>query len=251
MLTDSSGLGPRLRKGGRVAWAVVSGLAVESMVFGLSVVPAALFWRLGFRAQVSPDWIRIAVLSVLLVPAYAIFAFCLILLSALSVRLVGWRTPVNVDMRIADLPWPLLVWARYLMSTHIVRLFAGSLFRATPVWTFYHRLNGARLGRRVYINSLAVMDDNLLECGDGVVIGAGVHLSGHTVEGGVVKTAPVRLGDNVTIGVGSFVGIGVAIGAGTEIGALSVVPKHRTLEGGAVFGGVPVRRLNAGGAGPG
>jgi hypothetical protein len=39
-----------------------------------------------------------------------------------------------------------------------------------------------------------VSDYNLLECGDDVVIGGGVHLSGHTVEAGIVKTARIRLG---------------------------------------------------------
>ena len=56
-------------------------------------------------------------------------------------------------------------------------------------------------------------DYNLIECGDDVVIGGGVHLSGHTVEAGVVKTAPVRLGNKVTIGLGSVVEIGVEIGS--------------------------------------
>jgi acetyltransferase-like isoleucine patch superfamily enzyme len=65
------------------------------------------------------------------------------------------------------------------------------------------------------------------------------------VEAGIVKTAAIRLGSNVTIGVGSVIGIGVDIGANTQIGALSVVPKYRVLEANAVYGGVPVRRLDA------
>jgi acetyltransferase-like isoleucine patch superfamily enzyme len=96
----------------------------------------------------------------------------------------------------------------------------------------------------VYLNSVTMSDHNLLEFGDDVVIGAGVHLSGHIVERGVVKTAPVRLGRNVMIGVGSVIGIGVEIGANTQVGALSFVPKHRTLQADAVYGGVPVRRLD-------
>ena len=71
--------------------------------------------------------------------------------------------------------------------------FAGSLFHATPLWILYLRLNGARVGRGVYVNSLALVDHNLLEFGDSTVIGSGVFLSGHTVESGVVKTAPVQL----------------------------------------------------------
>jgi acetyltransferase-like isoleucine patch superfamily enzyme len=235
----------RLRKGGRIAWTIVSAVAVESVVFGVSVLPAVLLWQWALQRNVSPNMVRIVVLSMAVLPAYAVFALGLTIWSALAMRVVGWRTPANAEMRIADLDWPLLGWVRYLVSAHVVRLFAGSVFRATPVWTFYHRLNGAHMGRQVYINSLTVVDDNLLDFGEGVVVGSGVHLSGHTVEGGVVKTAPVRLGAKVTIGVGSVIGVGVEIGAGTQVGALSVVPKHRRLASGAVYGGAPVRRLDA------
>jgi acetyltransferase-like isoleucine patch superfamily enzyme len=98
------------------------------------------------------------------------------------------------------------------------------------------------MGRRVWINSTEIVDHNLLEFGDDVVVGADVHLSGHTVEAGVVKTGRVRVGRNVTIGVGSVVCVGTVIGDGTQIGALSFVPKGTRLEGNAVYIGAPVRR---------
>ena len=91
----------------------------------------------------------------------------------------------------------------------------------------------------MYVNSLSVSDYNLIECGDDVVIGGAVRLSGHTVEAGVVKTAPVKLGDNVTIGLGSVIEIGAEIGSDCQIGALSFVPKHARLPGAVVYGGVP------------
>ena len=233
-----------LDKLGRLAWAVCTALAVECLVLGLSVLPATLFWEWTFRWSLPAGWIRIVLLSMSLVPAYLLFVVGLMTLTAVALRLVGWRTAPNVELRIVDLEWPLLDWGRYAMATHVVRVFAGTLLRATPLWTFYLRLNGARLGRHVFVNSVTLSDHNLIECGDDVVIGAGVYLSGHTVERGVVKTAPVRLGAGVTIGVGSVIGIGVEIGARTQVGALSVVPKHRTLEPDAVYGGVPVRRLD-------
>jgi acetyltransferase-like isoleucine patch superfamily enzyme len=234
----------RLRKIMRVTWAVASVFLVESVVVGLSALPAVLFFEWHWTWRITPGWLRIVVLAMALVPAYLVFVLGLIVVSPLMMRALRWRSPPNAAMRIADLEWPLLVWARYLVSAHLVRLFAGNLVRATPLWTFYHRLNGARLGKRVYINSLSVMDDNLLSFGDGTVIGDAVHLSGHTVEGGVVKTAPVRLGRGVTIGVGSLIGIGVEVGDGAQVGALSVVPKHQRLAAGGIFGGVPARRLD-------
>jgi acetyltransferase-like isoleucine patch superfamily enzyme len=158
-------------------------------------------------------------------------------------RALGWKTPAEASLRIAALDWPLLSWGRALAAAHIVRLCSGTLFRASPIWTAYLRLNGARLGRGVYVNSLAVSDHNLLEFGDDVVIGADAHISGHTVEGGMLKTGAVRLGSNVTIGVGAVVEIGVTVGSDCQIGALSFVPKYTTLESGAIYAGAPVHRL--------
>ncbi|HEX7242697.1 MAG TPA: hypothetical protein VF263_20580, partial [Longimicrobiaceae bacterium] len=218
----------------RFGWGVLSVFVVESVVFGLSVLPAALFWELHFEWRLPVLWVRIVVLSMSFVPAYCLFAGTLMALSAWSTRLLGWRTPADARMPIAEMGWPLLRWGRYLVSTHLVRIFAGTVFRATPFWTLYLRMNGARIGRGVWVNSLSVNDHNLLELGDGVVIGESAHLSGHTVEGGVVRTARVRLGPGVTIGLESVVGIGVEIGAGAQVGALSLVPKHARLEAGGV-----------------
>jgi acetyltransferase-like isoleucine patch superfamily enzyme len=227
----------------RIAWALASVFAVESLIFGFSVLPAVLFWEWHFRWELDSVPLRVVFLSMAFIPAYLLFTLTLILLSGVATRMTGWRTPANAELSIEELSWPLLDWARYMVSTHLVRIFAGTLFRATPIWTFYMRLNGARMGKRVFVNSLDVTDHNLIEFGSDVVVGGDVHLSGHTVEGGVVKTAPVRLGRGVTVGVGSVVGIGVVAGDGCQIGALSFVPKFSRLEGGAVYVGIPATRM--------
>jgi acetyltransferase-like isoleucine patch superfamily enzyme len=227
----------------RVGWTMVSLLMVESLVFGLSVLPAALFWDSLFARQYPSRPVAIVALSMAFIPAYLMFAFALMMLSAWATGLLGWRSPRDSEMRIADLDWPLLDWARYMASVHVARLFAGAVFRATPLWTLYLRANGARLGRGVFINSLAVNDHNLLEFDDHVVIGDDVHLSGHTVERGFVKTASVRLGRNCTIGLGSVVGIGVTAGPGCQVGALSLVPKYTQLDANTTYVGTPVRKL--------
>jgi acetyltransferase-like isoleucine patch superfamily enzyme len=227
----------------RVAWTLISSFVVECLVFGLAVVPGALFWEI-FSLRTYPFVVvRIIVLTMAFVPAYGLFAVSLMVLSALFTRWLGWRTPANAEMSIKALEWPLLNWVRYMVSVHIVRLFAGSVFRSTPLWTLYLRLNGAQLGHGVYVNSLAVNDHNLLEFGDRVVIGDGVHLSGHTVERGIVRTAPVRLGDRVTIGLGTVVGIGVEAGPDCQVGALSLVPKFSRLKPDTTYVGAPVREL--------
>ena len=236
----------RARRIARMTFAIGSLLVVEAVVFGLAALPVVLLWRLVPRAPLTRALWQPLALALSLGPGYLLFAVLLMSLSALVTRALRWRTPRDAEMIIADLGWPLLRWVRGIAMSHVVRVFAGALLRATPLWTFYLRLGGARLGRRVYVNSLALTDHNLLEFGEGVAIGSDVHLSGHTVEDGVVRTGGVRLESGVTIGVGSVIGVDVEIGSGAQVGALSLVPKHSRLAGGRTYVGVPARPLGGG-----
>lgn len=229
----------------RVAWTILSGAVFESVVFGAAVLPAFIAWQWVFtRLPVWwPAWLAPAVVAMSVVPAYVVFAVAFAALSAFGTRLLGWRTPPPGEWALRDYEWPVLDWARAMASTHAVRVFVGTFFRSTILWVWYFRWNGAAVGRGVYVNSLFISDHNLLTFGEGVVVGDGVHLSGHTVEGGRLKTGRVRLGRKATLGVGSVIGIDVTVGEGTQVGALSVVPKHATLDDHAVYVGAPATRL--------
>jgi acetyltransferase-like isoleucine patch superfamily enzyme len=227
----------------RIGWTVSTLVLVEIIVCGLSAIPVVILWSQLSKSLVSSPRLQIIVFSGALIPSYIIFALALLFVSPLTIRLVGWRTPAHAEMRIADLDWQLLNFVRYAASNHVARVLTGTFFRGSPLWTTHLRLAGARLGRRVYINSLALNDYNLLEFEDDVVIGADVHLSGHTVEAGIVKTAAVHLGRNTTVGLGSIVEIGATAGPNCEIGALTFVPKRMKLEADATYAGIPARRI--------
>ena len=232
----------RLAIASRLAWTIVSLVLVQGAAAGLAVLPVswALYAVLTYASRV---WLQLVLASFLALPAYAAFALLLLVLSPLASRLAGWRTPANAALRIADFEWPLLTWARYNASIHFAGFLCGWLFRATPLWSAHLRWHGARIGRRVFINSLHLADYNLLDFADDVVIGSEVHLSGHTVEGGFVKTGGVRLGERVTVGLGAFVDIGVTVEDGCQIGAMSMVPKYTHLAAPAVYVGIPVHRV--------
>jgi acetyltransferase-like isoleucine patch superfamily enzyme len=229
----------------RFVWTLGSTFAVESLILGLAALPAVAFFQWHASWNIEPSAVRTVVLVMALAPAYVIFALLLMVLSAGAMRLLGWRPVAPAELPIASLPWALCDWARYQMSAHVVGFLAGGMLRATPVWSFYMRLNGARLGRRVWVNSLGVTDHCLLEFGDDVVIGSGVHLSGHTVEHGVVSLAPVRIGAGSTIGVNAHIEIGAHIGERCQIGSLSMVPKHSVISEPGTYVGVPARRLES------
>jgi len=227
----------------RIAWTLATLVVVQAAVCGIAAAPVVLFWRWLAVASASNPLLHVALVSVAIAPSYVLFALGVAIVSPLTLRLLRWQTPPDAEMPIAAMEWPLLCWVRYGASIHLARLVAGALFRGTPIWTAHLRLGGARLGKRVYVNSLSINDYNLIACGDDVVIGGGVHLSGHTVEAGIVKTAGVTIGDRVMIGLGSVVEIGVEIGSDVQIGALSFVPKYVRLAGGRTYVGVPASPL--------
>ena len=180
----------RLSAGIRIGWTVLTIVVVETVVCGLASLPVVFLWSQLARSAPADAGLRLVVISLAIAPSYVLFGLLLMLCSALAVRALRWHTPAGLTARVADMGCPLLHWIRGMVVAHIVRLVAGAVFRGSPVWTAYLRLSGARLGRRVYVNSLAVTDYNLLDFGDDVVIGEDVHLSGHTVEHGVLKTGP-------------------------------------------------------------
>jgi acetyltransferase-like isoleucine patch superfamily enzyme len=227
---------------GRLTWMFASFIAVQAAVCAVAALPFVLLAR-ELVVATADGWLRWAIAAAAAVPAYALFAMTLMVCSAVANRMAGWRTPPNLVARLSDLDWPLLTWVRYVSAIRLVSVLAGTIYCGSPIWTMYLRLNGARIGRRVYVNSTRVSDHNLIEFDDDVVVGADVHISGHTVEGGMLKTGTVRIGRGATVGLGSVVDIDVEIGAWCQVGAMSLVPKHARLEESAVYVGIPVRRL--------
>lgn len=228
----------------RMVLAVAWFIATETVVLGAAAWPALLGWTLLLRATAdAPSAVRIAVLAGGLAPGLLVAALLLLALSALACRTMRWRTPPDRELPLGPLEWPLLRWAAYASCTHVASLLVGTWLRATPAWTWYLRINGARVGRGVYVNSTNVGDHNLLELGDGVVIGSDVHLSGHTVERGHLVTRRIRIGPHAVIGIGTIVSPGARIGAAVQVGALSFVPKDACLHDGRRYVGVPVREI--------
>jgi acetyltransferase-like isoleucine patch superfamily enzyme len=102
---------------------------------------------------------------------------------------------------------------------------------------------GARVGRRVHINTAVIADQNLLEIGDDTIIGGDVTLVCHVAERGHLVTAPVRIGRGVTVGLMAVILPGCTIGDGAVIAAGAVLSKHTHVAAGEVWAGVPARRV--------
>ncbi len=134
-------------------------------------------------------------------------------------------------------------WASYNALTLVLRFAFVNWIRVTPFLPLYHRLMGARIGKRVQINTGVVADQNLIEIGDDTVIGGDVTLVCHSAERGQLVTAPIRIGSRVTIGLMAVVFPGCTIGDGAIIAAGAVLSKGARVGPGEIWAGVPARRV--------
>jgi acetyltransferase-like isoleucine patch superfamily enzyme len=219
-------------------------LVSQSLLFGVAVLPALLFWQLIFAGTkgfpVLDPYGRYVLVAMSLIPAYLIFSCALMFLSAGWNRLVRWRTEEGEHV-LHDYPWPVVRWGCYNASISIVRIFCGEAMRATPLWTYYLKANGARIGPGVYVNSARLNDHNLLVLEEKAVVGGDAKLVAHLVERGAINAQRVVMRKRAVLGINAVVGPGVEIGENSAVGALSFVPKGTRIPPNEVWGGVPAR----------
>ncbi len=225
--------------------------AEVALALGLAAWPGAALW-LAVEARVDPGapW-RLPALCVAGAAAYFVAGLTLLLVvPALRWLTLATGTPVGRFPFLSPGAWR---WASYNALTLLVRFTFIHWVRVTPFLPAYHRLMGARIGRRVQINTAVMADQNLITIGDDSVIGGDVTLVAHAAERGRLVTAPVTIGRRVTVGIMAVILPGCTIGDGAVIAAGAVLSKHARVGPGEVWAGVPARRVGrlrpAGGAG--
>jgi non-ribosomal peptide synthetase-like protein len=217
-------------------------LFAESIaVLGAALFPAVAL--LGWAEARLPPAGALRALGLAVAIAAGWFAFGFALLGVIP--LARWLTfalgtPVGRFPYFSAGAWR---WASYNALTLMLRFTFVNWIRVTPLLPLYHRLMGARIGRRVQINTAVIADQNLVEIGDDSVIGGDVTLVCHSAERGHLVTAPVRIGRGVTIGLMAVIFPGCVIGDGAQISAGSVLSKGTRVGPGEIWAGVPARRV--------
>ncbi|MBT9586647.1 hypothetical protein IV102_25110 [bacterium] len=136
-------------------------------------------------------------------------------------------------------------WATASSLYMLIKYTCGDFLMATPFFTLYLRVVGAKIGDQVMINSKFLHDHGLLDIGSGTLIGGDAVLSAHAAEKGQLVLVPIKVGQKCLIGQKSVIMPGVEIGDGAVIAAGAVVLKGTNIPAGEVWGGVPAKRIRA------
>ncbi|MCX6619663.1 MAG: amino acid adenylation domain-containing protein, partial [Acidobacteria bacterium] len=209
------------------------------------ILPAALLYLLGILVAVAA--VRLAGSFdpgelVMLLPA-AYFAAALgvtFLVAAVKWVLIGKYRP-----RIEPL------WAPFVRHSELVTglyesavvAMLGQLLAGTPFVAPLLGLFGARIGRRVYLETTFLTEFDLVHVGDDCSIGRAASLQTHLFEDRVMKMSRVEIGNGCVVGPRAVVLYDSTLEDGARLDALSLVMKGETLPAHTRWRGVPARMV--------
>ena len=135
-------------------------------------------------------------------------------------------------------------WAFVNSLVLIVNITFMDFMKLTPLLPLYYRMMGAKIGKRVQINTKHIADASLLEIGDDSIIGGDVVMIGHLAEHGKLVLKKTKIGKRVTVGLGSVVMPGTVIGDGALIAAKSLLLKYTQVPERSLFAGTPAKYIH-------
>ena len=211
-------------------------------VIGLGLFPSLcilyFFWH--GMAGFAP-WIKLLGLSLLLPPAYFCFGLALVMACVLFKTILRLNIRPGLYRLYED--WEVIKWMGYNAFILIVNACFLDGFRVSPFQTFFYRAMGAKVGKGAQINTAGLADLSLIQIGENTIIGGGTTLICHVARGGHLKLAPVKIGNRVSIGLGTVIMPGTEIGDDAVISPRSLVPVDTKIPPRGRFGGDPLQDL--------
>lgn len=179
------------------------------------------------------------------IPLYLAF----VLTAGLAVVVLKWLV-VGRYVPVTKPLWSFFVWRTELVTATYENLAVNLLLeplRGTPWLAAYFRLMGAKIGRRVYLDTTDMTEFDLVDIGDDAALNDAAGLQTHLFEDRVMKVSRVTVGARATVGSLAIVLYDAVIEDGAELGDLSVLMKGETLAAGTSWEGSPARPARGGG----
>ena len=144
--------------------------------------------------------------------------------------------------------WSPFVW-RTEAVTALLDNFASPFFldllTGTPFICWFFRLLGARIGRRVYLDTTELTEFDLIRIGDDVAVNLDCTLQTHLFEDRVMKMSTIDVGAGCHLGSMSLVLYDTHLAPGSSIDDLSLVMKGESLPANTHWTGIPGRKFFA------
>ena len=124
------------------------------------------------------------------------------------------------------------------------------LLNGTPFKPMFWRLQGVRMGKRVFDDGCIIPEKSLVTIGDDVTLNNDSIVQCHSMEDGLFKLDAIEIGKDATVGVYVYVHYDVVMGEGSLVEPDSFLMKGARVPAGARFGGNPAQEIEASRPGP-
>ncbi len=145
--------------------------------------------------------------------------------------------------------WSTFVWKTELVTAmyeNLARLFLVDMLVGTPFLPAYLRALGAKIGKRVFLDSAEITEFDLVAIGDDAAVNTSATIQTHLFEDRVMKMSRVTIGPRCAVGSMSVVLYDTEMGADATLGSLSLLMKGETLPPGTNWEGSPARAVKPG-----
>lgn len=215
--------------------------AIGSICIGLALVPGILFFDTIRRSfQLQPAYIQYPAWGIAIAISYFLYGFTLIFLVPALNRLLR-TTPRPCRGVYYSLDF--LKWFVHNGLTYVVRYTFLEFITPSPYNLLFYKMMGMKIGKGTQINSSHISDPGLIELGTRTTIGGSATICAHYGMGGFLVIAPVKIGNDATIGLRATILGGVEIGDGAKVLPNSVVLPKTVIPAGETWGGVPAAKM--------
>ncbi|WP_254053915.1 Pls/PosA family non-ribosomal peptide synthetase [Singulisphaera sp. GP187] len=197
-----------------------------ALLIGLKSTFVTAGWPIGLRLLTLPAVYLGSGLAVTLITA------------GLKWLVVGRYRPRVVPM------WSFFVWRTELITAlyeNVAVPWILHWFTGTPLMAPLLRLFGARIGRRVYMETTFLTEFDLVRVDDDAMVAGWTSLQTHLFEDRVMKMSSLIVGQGCTVGPRSVVLYDAEMAAGSRLDALSLVMKGERLPAESRWRGIPAR----------
>lgn len=140
--------------------------------------------------------------------------------------------------------WTYKVWRSEAITTTYEALavpFFLEYLKGTPFLPMALRLMGVRIGKRVWMNTTDITEQDMVNIGDDAALNEDCGPQTHLFEDRVMKVGPVKIGARCSIGARSIILYDSELGDDASLGPLSLVMKGEKLAAGTQWTGSPIR----------
>jgi non-ribosomal peptide synthetase-like protein len=226
-------------------------LTTEPSRARISARGATELFRMGFPATVA---ILLASVMFYALDSAAVHGLVLMVLLAPVALLLAGLAAVAVTVaakwvlmgryRRGDHPlWSFFVWRDEIINSCQEQLAGAMLLHfglGTPLMPIYLRIMGAKVGRDVWCETLAITEFDMVDIGDGGVVNRHSVIETHLFHDRVLQIGNGKIGPGATLGVCSTMLPDTELGAGCSVGGRSIVMRGESLPPQTRWHGAPV-----------